>query len=321
MRIQEAPVATETMRQWRGWKAATVERPEAWYHRLPSGCLELIDQKVRMLRRDPRPATDLFLSPAERDACARELADVSGVLEDGRGFVILEGLPAAYSGEEARVAYWLLGQALGEPCEQNVQGTLLYDVRDTGQDVRYGARFSVTSAESTFHTDNSFGDSVLDYVGLLCVQPAKAGGHSQLVSGHAVADELRRRDQAAWEMLRRPFHVDRRGGLRPGEAPTAFHPVVLWDGQEPLWRYLRYWIEVGHEKAAAPLTAEQVRSLDALDAVLTLPELRVEFTLRAGEVLFINNRWLLHNRTGFEDHPQPERRRHYVRLWLRRKSV
>jgi hypothetical protein len=33
-------------------------------------------------------------------------------------------------------------------------------------------------------------------------------------------------------------------------------------------------------------------------------------------MLFVNNRWILHNRTAFEDHPEPERRRHYVRLWL-----
>jgi hypothetical protein len=33
-------------------------------------------------------------------------------------------------------------------------------------------------------------------------------------------------------------------------------------------------------------------------------------------MFFINNRWILHNRTAFEDDPAPERRRHYVRLWL-----
>jgi alpha-ketoglutarate-dependent taurine dioxygenase len=301
----------------RAWTAATLDRPEAWYHRLPPECLEPIDRQVKALRREPRPATELFLSDAERAACAHELGNVHRDLEDGRGFAILEGLPAGYSSEEARAAYWLLGQALGEPCEQNVQGTLLYDVRDTGQDVRSGARFSVTSSESSFHTDNSFGDRVVDYVGLLCLQTARAGGHSQLVSGDAAARELRRRDPAAWEVLQQPFHVDRRGGLRPGEAPTALRPVVEeGDGRELLWRYLRYWIEAGHEKVAAPLTAEQVRALDALDAVLSGPELRAEFTLRPGEMLFVNNRRLLHNRTAFEDHAEPERRRHYVRLWL-----
>jgi hypothetical protein len=33
---------------------------------------------------------------------------------------------------------------------------------------------------------------------------------------------------------------------------------------------------------------------------------------------FINNRWTLHNRTAFDDHPEPERRRHHVRLWLQK---
>ena len=50
--------------------------------------------------------------------------------------------------------------------------------------------------------------------------------------------------------------------------------------------------------------------------MLNRPELRAEFALEPGQVYFINNRWILHNRTAFEDHPEPERRRHLVRLWL-----
>src|SRR5206468_4494330 len=138
---------------------------------------------------------------------------VRAELETGRGFVVLQGLPEAYGPQERQAAYWLVGQLLGQPFAQNVQGTLLYDVRDTGQDVRYGARFSVTNAESTFHTDNSFGDVVLDYVGLLCVNSAKSGGISQLVSAFAVRDELRAKQPGVLARLREPFHVDRRGGL------------------------------------------------------------------------------------------------------------
>jgi hypothetical protein len=112
--------------------------------------------------------------------------------------------------------------------------------------------------------------------------------------------------------------VDRRGGLRPGDEPTARFPVLGGDDNELLIRYLRYWIEVGHDKAAQPLTAEQVSALDALDRVAGERPLRVEFMLRPGEMFFINNRWILHNRTAFEDYAEPERRRHYVRLWLQR---
>jgi hypothetical protein len=311
---------TETVCARQSWTAASLDSPESWYYRLPPGCLNLLEEQVQRLRREPRTTTELFFSAPDRDACERYLADACQALEHGRGFAILEGLPSGrYSDQELQAIYWLLGQALGDPFEQNVQGTLLYDVRDTGQDVRYGARFSVTSAESTFHTDNSFGAQVLDYVGLLCLQPAKAGGLSQLVSGHSVSEELRRRNPAAWEALQQPFHFDRRGGVRPGEALTVQFPVLERKGDELLWRYLRYWIETGHEKAGEPLTAEQVRALDALDGVLAEPGLRAEFSLRAGSMLFCNNRWILHNRTAFEDNP--ERPRHYVRLWLRRRQL
>ena len=57
-------------------------------------------------------------------------------------------------------------------------------------------------------------------------------------------------------------------------------------------------------------------ALDRLDAVSNRPSLRAEFSLEPGQVYFINNRWILHNRTAFEDYPEPERRRHLVRLWL-----
>jgi alpha-ketoglutarate-dependent taurine dioxygenase len=201
--------------------------------------------------------------------------------------------------------------------EQNAQGTLLYDVRDTGQRVEYGARFSVTNADSSFHTDASFAAAQVDYVGLLCIRTARRGGVNQLVDGRTVVAELARKAPDVLEVLSQPFHVDQRGGVRPGEAPTAFRPVIQPGVNGPVFRYLRYWIEVGHEKAGEPLTREQVDALDLLDETLRRPDLRVEFSLRTGEILWLDNRWLLHSRTAFEDHPQPELRRHLVRLWLR----
>jgi alpha-ketoglutarate-dependent taurine dioxygenase len=266
-----------------------------------------------------RPITAIQRTPDLCFAFAEDVKAILSTLEAGRGFVIISAWPVdRYSPQESQKAYWLLGQLLGRPMEQNIQGTLLYDVRDTGQDVRHGARFSVTKTASTFHTDNSFGTEVLDYVGLLCLNAAQSGGQNQLVSGQAVQEELRARHPDACEVLRQPFHVDRRGGVRPGEEPTARVPVLEGDGPGLVIRYLRYWIEVGHEKAGLPLTADQLNALNVLDRVADQRDLRVEFALRPGEMLFVNNRWILHNRTAFEDYPEPERKRHYVRLWVRR---
>jgi alpha-ketoglutarate-dependent taurine dioxygenase len=301
----------------KSWTAATVGDSADWTHPLPDTLIATLKSILAARGRGNAPITDLRLTADEKADLGGDLAIAKHDLEHGRGFVVLDRLPVdRIPDREAIALYWLIGQLLGQPVVQNVQETLLYDVRDSGQEVARGARFSVTSYESSFHTDNSFGETVVDYVGLLCLKTARSGGVSQVVSGLAVVEALRREHPGALEVLGRPFHVDRRGGFRLGESPTVLRPAVDLGGPEPLFRYLRYWIEAGHEKASEPLTDAQREALDRLDAVSNRPSLRAEFSLEPGQVYFINNRWILHNRTAFEDHPEPERRRHLVRLWL-----
>lgn len=38
--------------------------------------------------------------------------------------------------------------------------------------------------------------------------------------------------------------------------------------------------------------------------------------LQPGDMQFVHNHALLHDRTAFVDWPEPERRRHLLRLWL-----
>jgi hypothetical protein len=290
------------------WTAASIDVPAAWYYPLPEAFHAAAAAIKGMPVTAVEPTTDL----------RHTLAPVRQALASGRGFAIIDAPPDAGN---LPLLYWLVGHALGKPMAQNVQGTLLYDVRDTGQDLSKGARFSVTSYESSFHTDNSFGVHLADYVGLLCLQSAKSGGRSQLLCGYALHNELLARHPDVLATLYQPFHIDRRGGVSAGEAPTIQFPIIAWDGRELLFRYLRYWIEVGHEKAGQPLSAEQVRAMNVLDECMRDPGLRVEFDLKPGQMFFINNRWLLHNRTAFEDHAEPERRRHLLRLWLREQPI
>jgi len=313
---------TEKIADVRAWTCATLDDRSSWYYQIGNDLLGVLDKAIQPLRRKPGPVTTISVNDCTFTASDAALDRMSQALQSGRGFAIIDGLPRErYSPQELQALYWLIGQLLGRPCTQNVQGTLLYDVRDTGQDLSQGARFSVTSYESSFHTDNSFGDDLVDFVGLHCLQSAKAGGLSQLVSGYAVHNRLLADYPHVLPILYQPFHVDRRGGVRPGEEPTIQEPILAWHGRELSYRYLRYWIHSGHEKAGCPLTPEQIHALDVLDGVLRERALAAEFMLQPGQMLFINNRWILHNRTAFEDYPETERRRHYVRLWLRAHST
>src|SRR5712692_9840081 len=166
--VSSFAMLTKAITDPRAWRADTIDDHTAWYYPLTDACRSALEQTLQILRREPKPLTEIQASHYPCAAGAADFKPVLAALESGRGFAIIEGMPIdRYPADELQTMYWLLGQMLGRPVEQNVQGTLLYDVRDTGQDVQYGARFSVTNAESTFHTDNSFGTALADYVGLL----------------------------------------------------------------------------------------------------------------------------------------------------------
>jgi len=308
----------EPLNDARAWTASTVDEPASWHYALNAESLTELDELDELgLPDEPAgPVTDIRIG--ERlPACARCLQPALDALEQTRGFIIIDRPSASWSPQQQIAAYWMLGQVFGSPFEQDVAGTLLFDVHDTGRSVTEGARFSVTNAESSFHTDSAFNPSPPDYVGLLCLQTAKAGGESQLVSGLAVHDELLTHHPEVLRTLYNSFCFDRRGQFMEGEPDVLENPVFTWDGQQMLLRYLHYYIEVGHEKARRPLDLDQREALDLVEVLVRKPELRVEFQLDRGQMLITNNRWILHNRTAFEDHAEPENRRHYIRLWLR----
>ena len=43
---------------------------------------------------------------------------------------------------------------------------------------------------------------------------------------------------------------------------------------------------------------------------------RLDITFRPGDIQFVHNHTILHDRTSFVDWPEPERKRHLLRLWL-----
>ena len=315
--MNSSQMLTDRVSDERAWQENTVNDTAAWYYSLSEDCLSSIERTIRDTRRHPGPITEISRPAASSNGCGECLQPALDALNSGRGFAIIERVPIEqYAVEEALSIYWMIGQFLGIPMEQNIQGTLLYDVRDTGQNVARGARFSVTNAESSFHNDNSFGESLPDLVGLLCLHTAKSGGQSQLISGYALHNELLENHPDVLETLYLLFCFDRRGQFKAGESPTSQFPIFRWSRAELTVRYLYYYIQVGHKQAGKTLTADQEKALGVVEGLLGRADFRVEFNLQPGQMLFTNNRWILHNRTAFEDYADPEHRRHYVRLWL-----
>ena len=82
-------------------------------------------------------------------------------------------------------------------------------------------------------------------------------------------------------------------------------------------RYFRFNLMRGHETAGVPLTQADSDPLDYLESVCHRDGLAVSFHMERGDMQFVNNRFVLHSRTAFEDHDEPGLRRHFLRLWMR----
>lgn len=309
---------TQTIRDRRAWRAGTIDDTASWTDQLSDLLLADLDRWIHAASAN---GSTVAYGPLPQTAVAALRTDIEplrSTLFEGRGFVIIDRVPEHYSEEQAKAFYWGVGQLLGEPIAQNTEGVLLYSVRDTGQDVAQGARFSVTNAESSFHTDGAFWDNIPDVIGLLCLATAKSGGESQLISGYALHNELVDNHPDLLRVLYHDYCFDRRGGILEGESPVARHPIFRWHDADLTMRYLNYYIHEAHKKVDEPLTTDQVNALEAIEALLKRPDLQIRFSLQPGQMLFTNNHWILHNRTAFIDHEELAKRRHYVRLWLMR---
>jgi Taurine catabolism dioxygenase TauD, TfdA family len=81
--------------------------------------------------------------------------------------------------------------------------------------------------------------------------------------------------------------------------------------------YTRRNINSSQRHPDAPrLTPEDIEALDLFDSLANDATLRLDMVLEPGDMQFLHNHPILHDRTAFEDWPEPERKRHLLRLWL-----
>ncbi len=243
----------------------------------------------------------------------RRLTELGLELIHGRGFAVLRGLPVTeFSERLAATIFFGIGTHLGHARSQNADGHVLGHVCNLGADSSDpNVRIYQTRDRQTFHTDSC------DVVGLLCLQPARRGGRSLLVSSNTIFNEIRSRRPDLLEILLKPIATDRRGEVPPGMLPYLLIPVFNWFQQQVTPFYQRQYIESAQRFEDAPrLTPRHIKALELIDELANDPELHLSMMLERGDMQFVYNHATLHDRTEFEDWPEVDRRRHLLRLWL-----
>ena len=300
------------------WVRADIQR-EDWFFKLPPACLAELLALLPQLGGCLYPVEQIDASRHALPACRAFMRRVQAALDDGVRFAVVDRLPLDdIETGEAQALYWILSSMLARPVHQKLAGTMIYPVHDTGRKATAGSgvRPDQTNMDQYFHNDNSYNTTPPEYVALLCVRPAKAGGVSHVISFYTVNNALLRTRPQAISRLYQPFWYDRQKEYAPDELDVMSAPLLSYDGRLRA-RLGLFQIEGGSAMRREPLDAAALDAMAALRGVFADQSLTFDFVLERGQIQFANNRELGHRRTQFEDFAELQNKRLLLRLWLR----
>ena len=170
---------------------------------------------------------------------------------------------------------------------------MVYDVHDTGGKATPGSgiRSSKTNGGQGFHNDNAF-NLPPDFVALFCLQTAKKGGVSGIVSFESVYNKLLEEHQGVLERLYQPFHFDRQMEHSPDEERLSFNPIFEVDGDALNVRFSPRLVEHGYQMRQEQIDKDARAAIDALCRTTEIDNLCKRFEFQRGQIQVVNNRRL-----------------------------
>lgn len=298
---------------WRGDELAT--NPTWIYHLNDAEIAELEAVGRQFVRDDP----DLRTVTAEDyplPVCGPAIEQWSYDMSRGRGFVLIRGLHTEmYSDALSGAIFYLTGLHLGVPMQQNAMSDLIDHVVATSDKTMDdpAARSARVRDKLVFHSDSS------DAVALFCLRPAKEGGASSLVSGAQIFNEILQRRPDLAPLLLEPVHFDWNRQDSKAPANTYATPIVsIVDGVCSIYAGSTYIFTAQDYPEVPRLTPAQIEVIRLFDEITYEPGMALDMDFQPGDIQWVSNYAALHSRTGFVDYPEWQRRRHLLRLWLKR---
>ena len=296
------------------WMAADMEDQSKWVIHMSEKQIADIDAALKTAKEHGATLHNLSRQTFPLTTCDAMFADIADRLENGYGLAVVRGFPALnYSKEDLRIIYWGIGLYMGTGVSQSSKGDLLGDVMDFGQDPNSTTgRGYMSKAHLGFHTDTG------DVVALMVLRAARSGGRSLIVSQLAIRDEIERTWPNLLPLLYKPFYWSWKGQEAPGEVPYYTQPIYTEKDGKFSCRYIKTHIMSAEEDhpELPRLTMEQKAAMTLIDLLALSPRFHFSMMFEPGDIQFLNNHITMHSRTAFEDYPEPERKRHLLRMWL-----
>lgn len=301
----------------KGWIAQDLRDTSKWIHYFSPAELADVDRAITAAKQAGLGLGDLtrenFPLPALRPSFDRVLSE----LEDGLGFFVLRGLPAAkYTKDDMRLLYWGMGLHLGTAVTQSNRGDMLGDVRDFGVNTySKKGRGYMSNQHLQFHADTC------DVVCLMVLRVAKEGGLSRFCSSIAIHDEIARTRPDLLDALYQPFPMSWKGQEAPGAPGWYLQPMFSREQGKLASRFIPqhvigYSVDAALYPEAPLLQPRQREAIEYIQSLANDPKFYGEMMFEPGDMQFMNNHVMYHSRTEFEDHEEEDRKRHLIRLWL-----
>ena len=295
------------------WRADQLQDKSAISFELDARHIAAFEQALRSVEEKDIPLEAITQEDFPLNDIADDVQHWENEIQNGKGLLTLTGLPIErYSKTQCATIYWGLSSYFGAPQSQSLEGDLLGHVVGVGgKDTR--ERAYRNSTELALHTDAS------DIVGMMCLVKAKKGGLSGYSSGPAVYNEMLSKHPELLEVLFEGFQYHRFGEHSPGESPVTEHKIPVFSEVNGLISisYLRMYIELAYLEMGVEKSQAEQQALDTLDDIAHSPAFRFNFMMEPGDIVYFNNYTVLHTRTEFFDHDDPDKRRHLLRLWLK----
>ncbi len=295
------------------WLHADMADGRDWiFHFTPT---ELEELDAAMRANAGRALTEISRESFAMPTLSARLTAIAREVNHGRGCALLRGFSVDdYTEGQCKVALIGIGTHFGVPISQNMYGEMLCSVRSTGRKLgEPGVRGYDTDSELRFHNDEC------DIITLMCLETAKSGGLSSMVSSASLYNLLLRDHPEHIDQLHEGYFFSLMGEERPGVNPNSDHriPIFSWHAGKLSCRFTLNTIYQANKLTGIALTEREQSALDAVLATARRPELRIDFALERGDIQFANNLSTLHSRTSFVDHQNPAKWRYLLRIWLR----
>jgi Taurine catabolism dioxygenase TauD, TfdA family len=293
------------------WRGTEIGKEELAFD-LTRRHVSALEDVLLRVRREGRALGEIRAGHCRHPALDDDFARVFDDIQEGRGIVILRGVPVAeHSVEEVSAIHWAIGTHFGRGVSQSARGDLLGQVRDeTPPGQPESARGYTSRRELSLHVDLG------QIVGLMCVRQARGGGFSQYASGLAVHNEILASRPDLMPILYRGFPYHRRGEEAPDHAPITPYDIPVFSeshGRISVFM-VREIVNAAFRELKRDFTAEEIDAIDTFRS--TAHRLQFETRLEPGEASFINNYTIMHARSEFDDWDEPEKKRLMLRLWL-----